>query len=150
LAVVPALDLATELGRHGHLAVADAEHGHAGIEDRLRRARRARLMHGFRSARKDHALGAHFLECSLGFLKRDDLAIDALLADAAGNQLGHLTAEVDNQNLFMRRGHVGQRMLGFLCGCHAEEVRAWGRTRNRGKSGTHILLWAWTNPYMSV
>ena len=34
-AVVPALDLAAELGRHGHLAVADAEHRHAGIEDQL-------------------------------------------------------------------------------------------------------------------
>ena len=38
-AVVAALDLAAELGGHGHLAVADAEHGNAGIEDFLRRAR---------------------------------------------------------------------------------------------------------------
>src|SRR6266446_7554968 len=37
LAMVPALDLAAELRRHRHLAVADAEHGHAGIEDQLRR-----------------------------------------------------------------------------------------------------------------
>ena len=32
---MPALDLAAELGRHGLLAVADAEHRHAGLEDRL-------------------------------------------------------------------------------------------------------------------
>jgi len=38
--VVAALDLAAELGGHGHLAVADAEHGDAGIEDCLRRAGR--------------------------------------------------------------------------------------------------------------
>ncbi len=38
-AVVAAFDLAAELFGHGHLAVADAEHRHAGIEDRLRRAR---------------------------------------------------------------------------------------------------------------
>ena len=40
LAVVAALDLAAELLRHGLLAVADAEHRHAGVEDRLRRAGR--------------------------------------------------------------------------------------------------------------
>ena len=34
-AVMAALDLAAELGGHGHLAVADAEHGNAGIEDEL-------------------------------------------------------------------------------------------------------------------
>jgi hypothetical protein len=40
-AAVSAFDLAAELGCHGHLAVTDAEHRHAGIEDCLRRARRA-------------------------------------------------------------------------------------------------------------
>jgi hypothetical protein len=45
LPMVPAFDLAAELGGHGHLAVADAEHRHAGIEDRLRRARRAFFVH---------------------------------------------------------------------------------------------------------
>ena len=44
-AMMAALDLAAELGGHGHLAVADAEHGNAGIENGLRRARRARLVH---------------------------------------------------------------------------------------------------------
>ncbi len=38
--MVPALDRAAELRRHRLLAVADAEHRHAGVEDRLRRARR--------------------------------------------------------------------------------------------------------------
>ena len=124
LAMMAALDLAAELGRHGHLAVADAEHGHAGIEDRLRRARRAGLVHGFRPAREDHALGAHLAEGGFRLLERDDLAIDALLADAAGDQLGDLTAEIDNQNLLMRRGHIGRRLLGFLCGCHGQQIRA--------------------------
>ena len=58
-AVMAALDLAAELGRHGHLAVADAEHRHAGIEDRLRRARRARFMHRFRAAGEDHRFRLH-------------------------------------------------------------------------------------------
>ena len=108
-----ALDLAAELGRHGHLAVADAEHRHAGVEDQLRRARRAGLVHRLRAAREDHALGLHLAEGGFGLLERDDLAIDALLADAAGDQLGHLTAEIDNQNLLMRRGHMGRRLAGL-------------------------------------
>ena len=105
LAVVPALDLTAELGGHGHLAVADAEHGNAGIEDRLRRARRAFLVHGLRPAGEDHGLGLHLLEGYFGLLERHDFGIDALLAHPARNQLRHLTAEIDNQNLVMRRGH---------------------------------------------
>ena len=58
-AVMAALDGAAELGGHGHLAVADAEHRHAGIEDRLRRARRACLMHRFRAAGEDHRFRLH-------------------------------------------------------------------------------------------
>src|SRR5262249_20415945 len=111
LAVMAAFDLAAELGRHGHLAVADAEHRHAGIENPLRRARRAGLVHGFRTAREDHAFGAHLAESGFGLLERNNLAIDALLADAAGDQLGDLTAEIDNQNLLMRRGHLWRRLL---------------------------------------
>ena len=57
-AVMAALDLAAELRGHGHLAVADAEHRHAGVEDRLRRARRACLVHGLRAAGEDHRLSA--------------------------------------------------------------------------------------------
>ena len=45
LAVMPALDLAAELLRHRLLAVADAEHRHAGLVDRLRRERRILVEH---------------------------------------------------------------------------------------------------------
>ena len=45
LAFVPRLDLAAERRHHGLLAVADAEHGHAGGEHGLRRLRRAGLVH---------------------------------------------------------------------------------------------------------
>ena len=40
LGMVPALDLAAELRRHGLLAVADAEDRQVGLEQLLRRARR--------------------------------------------------------------------------------------------------------------
>ena len=62
LAVMPALDLAAELRRHRLLAVADAEHRHAGLEDRLRGAGRGRLGHRGRPAREDHAARLHLGE----------------------------------------------------------------------------------------
>ena len=104
-AVMAALDLAAELGGHGHLAVADAEHGNAGIEDQLRRAGRAFLVHRFRAAGEDHRFRLHLLEGGFGLLERHDFGIDALLAHPARDQLRHLTAEIDDQNLVMRRGH---------------------------------------------
>ncbi len=110
---VPALDLAAELGRHGHLAIADAEHGNAGIEDRLRRARRAFLVDRFRAAGEDHRLRLHLRERGFRLLERHDLGIDALLAHPARDQLRHLAAEIDDQNLVMRRGHEG---VGSLIG----------------------------------
>jgi hypothetical protein len=50
LAVMAALDLAAELGRHGLLAVADAEHRHARLEHALRRPRRGVVGHRLRPA----------------------------------------------------------------------------------------------------
>ena len=47
----PPSTVAAELRGHGHLPVADAEHRHAAVEDRLRRARAALLVHGFRARR---------------------------------------------------------------------------------------------------
>ena len=117
-AVMAALDLAAELGGHRHLAVADAEHGHAGIEDRLRRARRALFVHGFRAAGEDHRLRLHLGKSGFGLLERHDLGIDALLAHPARDQLRHLTAEIDDQNLVMRRGHRRRRPCFWLWGCH--------------------------------
>ena len=115
-AVVATLDLAAELRGHGHLAVADAEHGNAGIEDQLRRARRAFLMHRIRAAGEDHRLRLHRPEGGLRLLERHDLGIDPLLAHPPRDQLGDLAAEIDDQNLVMRRGHLGTRLAA---GCAA-------------------------------
>ena len=143
-AMMPALDLAAELGGHRHLAVADAEYGHAGLENQLRRARRAFLVHRLRTAGEDHRFRLHLPEGRFGLLERDDLGIDALLAHPARDQLRHLTAEIDDQNLLMRRGHGGLRLAGWLCCCHGQELRDGTRPRNRGKRTAHILSWAWT------
>ena len=135
--MMPALDLAAELMRHRHLAVADAEHGNAGIEDGLRRARRARFMHGLRPAGEDHRFRLHLAESRFRLLERHDFRIDAHLAHPARDELGDLAAEIDNQNLFMRRGHLRRRLqtflkfLGFLCGCHVKQIRDGARARNR-------------------
>ena len=99
LAVMPALDQAAELLRHRLLAVADAEDRHARDVDLGRRKRRVRLEHRGGSARQDHALRPQRPERLLGFLERHDLAIDSFFADPPCNELGHLRAEIDDENL---------------------------------------------------
>ena len=101
-AVMAALDRAAELRRHRHLAVADAEHRHAGVEDRLRRARRAGLVNRRGAAGEDDAARLHRGEGGGGFVEGDDLAVDPLLAHAPGDELGDLRAEIDDENLVVR------------------------------------------------
>ena len=83
---------------HRHLAVADAEHRHAGLEHDLRRARAADLGGRGRAAGQDDGLRLDALERLLGLLERDDLGIDAGLAHAPGDQLGDLAAEIDDED----------------------------------------------------
>jgi hypothetical protein len=103
--VVPALDLAAELHRHGLLAVADAEHRHLAVEHVLRRAGRALAGHGGRPAREDHALGLVGPEGFLGLMERHDLGIDPLLPDAPRDELRHLGAEIDDEDFVVGLGH---------------------------------------------
>jgi hypothetical protein len=105
LAVVPALHLAAELVRHGLLAVADAEHRHAGLEDGLGCQRRVLVEHRGGSAGEDHALGLHRGERRFGALVGHDLRVHALLAHAPRDELGDLGAEVDDQNLVVGGRH---------------------------------------------
>ena len=102
-AMMAALDAAAKLRRHGHLAIADAEHRHARFEDRRRGARAARVGHRGRPARQDHRLGLQARKGLRGVLKRRDLAIDAGLAHPPGDQLGDLAAKIDDQQLVVRR-----------------------------------------------
>ena len=104
-AMMPALDFAAELRRHRLLAVADAEHRHAGVIDRLGRERRVLVEHRSRPARQDHRLRLHRAEGFLRLLERHDLAIDLFLAHPARDQLGDLRAEIDDQD-FVVQGFV--------------------------------------------
>ena len=128
--MMPRLDGAAELVRHRLLTIADAEHGNACVQDRQRRGRRVLVEHRGRPAREYHRLRLHLFECSLGLLIRHDLGIDAILAHAPCNELRHLRAKIDDQNLFMRGSHIG-RHGGFLSlGCHDEEIRDQSESRN--------------------
>ena len=103
LAMVAALDFAAELLRHRLLAVADAEHRHAGLKDRLGRQRGILVEHRRRAAGQDHRLRLHVAEGSLGLLVGHDLAIDLFLAHPPRDQLGHLRAEIDDEDFVVHR-----------------------------------------------
>ncbi len=98
LAQVGTLDLASQLLGHGLHAVADTEHRHAKIEHRLRAARAVGLVHRLRSAGKDHALRRECADRLIVHVERMKLAVHADLAHAAGDQLGVLGAEVEDQD----------------------------------------------------
>ena len=95
---MPAFDHPAEGSHHGLLAIADAEHRYAGIEQRLRRARRARLVHAGRPAGEDDGAGLAFGQRGFGLVVRHDLRIDTRLAHAPGDELRHLAAEIDDQH----------------------------------------------------
>ncbi len=129
-AMMPRLHRAAELLSHGLLAVADAQHRHPGSENRHRRGGCVLIEHGRRPAGQDHGLGLHRPEGFFSLLERHDLGIDALFADTPRDELRHLGAEIDDQNLLMRGGHVGRRGGGLAVCCHGEEIRDRQRSRN--------------------
>src|SRR5262249_22094801 len=91
------------------LAIANAENGRAKLEDRHVRFRAARGVDARGTAGEDDRLrGELFQEGRVHPVERMDLAVDADLAQAAGDQLGDLTAEVDDQDLFVSGGSVSR------------------------------------------
>ncbi|KAG1544022.1 hypothetical protein G6F50_013922 [Rhizopus delemar] len=87
-------------------AVADAEDRQATVEHFLRRGRGARQRGRFRATGQDDALGAERRDLGRVVVPRPDFAVDAQLADAAGNQLRVLRAEIEDQDLVvMDVGH---------------------------------------------
>src|SRR5581483_2595764 len=131
LAMMTTLDLAAELRRHRHLAIADAKHRHAGLEYDLRRPRRALLVHRRRTAGENHRLRPHLAKCLLGLLERHDLRIDAIFAHPARDQLSDLAAEIDDENLVVERCRRRRRLELLLGWGHGKELRELPRCRNR-------------------
>src|SRR6185503_15901504 len=135
LAVVAALDLAAELLRHRLLAVADAEHRHAGLVDRLWRERRVLCVHRGRSTGEDHCLRLHLLEGLLRLLVRHDLGIDLLLPHPPRDELGDLGAEIDDQDFVV--GLFGHSRPAVRCDPTAPSRTTWNRPK-RPLGGTRI------------
>ena len=102
-------DLATERMRDQLMAVADAEHRDAQIEHRLRGAGAAGPGHAVGAARQDHRLRR--VGAQVGVADRlvgADLAEDAEFTQAARDELRHLAAEIEDQDLVgMNVGHGG-------------------------------------------
>ncbi len=91
------LDRAAEEEGHGLHAVADAEHGDAGLEQRRRWKGRSLVVHAGRAPGEDDGLVAE--ETRERHRRREDLGVDARLANPAGDQLRELGAVVDDRYL---------------------------------------------------
>ncbi len=92
------LDRAAEGRHHGLLAIADAEHGNARIEQRARHARAFLRCHARGAAGENDGLGPRALHRGRRVSARRNLAIDADLAHAARNELSELAPEIDDQD----------------------------------------------------
>src|SRR5690606_16072006 len=102
---------AAQLHRHGLHAVADAQDRQARIEHLLRRPRRTLDRGRLRAAGQDDPLRREGRDLGWVVVPGPDLAVDADLADAAGDQLGVLRAEVEDEDLVaMDVGHGGVRV----------------------------------------
>lgn len=90
-------DLAAEGLRHVLEAVADAERGHAELEDRGVEARSALLVDRRRTTREDDRDRVLLSDLGGRGGVRHDLAVDAGLTHPTGDQLRVLRAEVDDE-----------------------------------------------------
>jgi hypothetical protein len=103
-------DAAAQLLRHRLHAIADAEHGHTELVHRLRRDRRRFVRHGLGTARENDAARTECTHVGIAHVPGMDLAVDAAFADAPGDELRVLRAEVQNQNsMRMDVGRVQKR-----------------------------------------
>ena len=100
-----AFDLAAELLGHRLHAVADAENGNARLKDGLARLVVAFLIGAHVRAREDDALRGELADEVRRNIVRMNFAVDVGFAHAAGDELGHLAAEVENQNAVVRGLH---------------------------------------------
>ena len=115
------LDLAAQLFHHHLLAITDAKDRQAHPEQLLRRARGAFAGDTVGAARQDHGARSHLAEEPGRYiLVGVDFAIDIQFAQAPGDELCHLAAEVDDQQAVVRGlwGLVG----GGGLDCHGHRI----------------------------
>jgi hypothetical protein len=115
LALLRRDDLAAEEVGHELDAIADAEDRDAELEDALVRVRRALAVNALRPAREDE--GRRFRLADRGDRRRirQDLRVDAELADLPGDELGVLRPEIEDED-FLHGGILSERGRCFnLC-----------------------------------
>ena len=100
-------------------AVADAKHRHAHLEERRIAERRAGFRHALRAAGKDHADGAPRRDCRGGCVERQNLAVHRQFAQASGDELRILRAEIENDDGLVRHRTVGSGVHGIIPVPHA-------------------------------
>ena len=95
---VAALDVAAQHLHHDLLAVADAQHRHAQLEDYCWRAGRSVVDDRSRTTGQDHRLRGEVVQEGIRHqVERMDFAIDVQFTQAPRDQLRHLGAEVDDE-----------------------------------------------------
>ena len=133
LALAGAFDLAAQLLRHGLHAVADAEHRHAKLENDLRRRPFLGFIDRVRAAGENDSLRVEAADEIGGDVKRMEFAIHLLLADAAGDQLGNLGAEIEDEDFLVSH-------LQSLESTRAAGAALWA-TGSVSRRGSSALPW---------
>ena len=103
------IDAAAELLRHQVHAVTDAEGRDAELEDRRIDVRRVVRVDRCASPGEDQRYGVAAANLFGGDAMRDELRVDPRLANAAGDQLRVLPAEVDHQHRPLLRKRLGTK-----------------------------------------
>ena len=98
LALLRRDDLAAEEVGHELDAVADAEDGHAELEDALVRVGRALAVDALRPAGEDEGRRLRLADRGERRRVRQDLGVDAELADLPGDELGVLRPEIEDED----------------------------------------------------
>ena len=119
LALRGRFDRAAQRRAHRLLAVADSEERDAERVDALVGARRLGLGERCRPARENDAPRRQAFDLARPRSVRPDLAVDPGLAHPARDQLRHLRAEIEDQNLLGHESLSGTGLCdGLRCACH--------------------------------
>ena len=98
LAQLGTFNLAAQLLGHGLHAVADTEYRYAQVPYGLWRARAVGFVHRLGAAGEDDPAGGEFANRLVVHVERVQFAVHADFAHAAGDQLGVLGTEVEDQD----------------------------------------------------
>ena len=104
LAVECILNLAAQLSRHGLHAVTDAQYGYSQFKHGLRGLGGFILINGIRTAGKNNAGRFEVADELVVHVPGVQFAVNVGLAHAAGNQLGVLGTEVENEDFLVGHG----------------------------------------------